>query len=43
MENGIIELLKISSQYLSEHGVESPRLDAEVLLADVLNTDRIGL
>lgn len=43
MEKGIIELLKISSQYLSEHGVESPRLDAEVLLADVLNTDRIGL
>lgn len=43
MEKGVIELLKISSQYLTEHGVESPRLDAEVLLADVLKTDRIGL
>jgi len=43
MEKGLIELLKLSSQYLSQHGVPNSRLDAEVLLADILNTDRIGL
>jgi release factor glutamine methyltransferase len=30
-------------QYLTEHGVNNPRLDAEVLLADVLRVDRVGV
>lgn len=38
-----LELLKISSDYLAKAGIPSARLDAEVLLADVLKTDRIRL
>ncbi|RJR24380.1 MAG: peptide chain release factor N(5)-glutamine methyltransferase [Desulfobacteraceae bacterium] len=37
------ELVRISSDYLKEKGVESPRLTAEVLLAHQLSTDRVSL
>jgi release factor glutamine methyltransferase len=36
-------LLRRAEDYLSRHGVENPRGDAEVLLADVLGTDRAGI
>lgn len=39
----IKNILQLSRKYLAEQGVESPRLDAEVLLADLLNTERIKL
>ncbi len=39
----IKNILQLSSEFLAEQGVESPRLDAEVLLADLLNTERIKL
>ncbi|MGB4265439.1 MAG: peptide chain release factor N(5)-glutamine methyltransferase [Limnochordia bacterium] len=37
------ELVAISADYLSEKGCASPRLDAEVLMAHVLNSDRVHL
>lgn len=40
---GILELVRLSTTYLADKGVESPRLDAEVLLAHVLGMDRLGL
>lgn len=36
-------ILKWTEQYFREHGVESPRLDAEVLLSFVLKKERIYL
>src|SRR5262249_48456855 len=36
-------LLDWTARFLAEKGSESPRLDAEVLLADVLGCERIGL
>jgi release factor glutamine methyltransferase len=36
-------LLDWTAKFLAEKGSESPRLDAEVLLADVLNCERIAL
>ncbi|MFH1490407.1 MAG: peptide chain release factor N(5)-glutamine methyltransferase [Pseudomonadota bacterium] len=39
----INELLKVSTGYLKEKGVDSPRLTAEILLAHLLNTTRINL
>jgi release factor glutamine methyltransferase len=36
-------LLQWTAGYLKDHGADSPRLDAEVLLAHVLNTERIQL
>ncbi len=39
----ILELLKRSEDFLREHGCQSPRLDAQVLLADVLGCDRVML
>ncbi len=39
----IKNILQLSSDFLTEQGVESPRLDAEVLLADLLNTERVKL
>ena len=38
-----VELLKISAEYLASMGVDNARLDAEVLLADILGVDRIKL
>lgn len=39
----IKELLNRSDQFLAERGIESSRLDAEVLMADLLNMERINL
>lgn len=38
-----LELIKVSAEYLAERGVATPRLDAELLLAHVLETDRLSL
>lgn len=38
-----LDLLRRATQYLAERGVENPRLDGEVLLADVLGVDRVGV
>lgn len=38
-----IELVRLTASYFGEKGVESPRLEAEVLLAHVLGMERIGL
>jgi len=42
-KNTVLELLNKSSQYLAAKGSHSPRLDAEVLLAEVLGCTRIQL
>ncbi len=39
----IKDLLTLTTGYFSEIGIESPRLDAEVLLAHILGVDRIDL
>ncbi len=39
----LIDILRRSAAFLARHGVASARLDAEVLLADVLALDRIQL
>ncbi|MFN2341583.1 MAG: peptide chain release factor N(5)-glutamine methyltransferase, partial [Halanaerobium sp.] len=39
----IKELLNRSDQFLAERGIESSRLDAEVLMADLLDMERINL
>lgn len=39
----ILELINLSAEYLSKKGIESPRLNAELLLADVLNYKRLDL
>ncbi len=39
----IIRLLNWTADYLSEHGAESPRLDAEILLAEARGCNRIEL
>ena len=39
----IVEVLKLSTDYLQKHGSESPRLDAEVLLAHALDLRRLDL
>lgn len=39
----IRDLLKVSSDYLKEKGIENPRLTAEVLLAHQLCVERVGL
>ena len=37
------EVVRRAADYLAAHGVESPRENAEILLRDVLKTDRAGL
>ena len=37
------EILRRATAYLERHGVDAPRASAEILLADVLVTDRAGL
>jgi len=37
------DLLKITTKYLKDKGIESPRLTAEVLLARILEVDRVTL
>lgn len=39
----IVEVLKLSSDYLQKHGSDSPRLDAELLLAHALRLRRLDL
>ncbi|HHV94199.1 MAG TPA: peptide chain release factor N(5)-glutamine methyltransferase [Firmicutes bacterium] len=39
----ILELIAKASQYLAGKGVDTPRLDAEILLGHVLNMERIDL
>lgn len=39
----LLELLNWSTTYLREHGIENPRLNAELLLARCLNLTREGL
>ena len=39
----IVEVLKLSSDYLQKHGSDSSRLDAEILLAHVLGLRRLDL
>lgn len=39
----IVEVLKLSADYLAKHGADSPRLDAEVLLAHALHLRRLDL
>jgi release factor glutamine methyltransferase len=39
----ILELLRWTTQYFAERGIETPRLDAECLLASALGVDRIRL
>ncbi len=39
----VIELLKLSTEYLGKRGVESARLNAELLLAGALNLPRLKL
>lgn len=43
MARNIREVLDKADQYLAKHEVDSSRLDAEVLLADLLDTERIKL
>jgi release factor glutamine methyltransferase len=39
----ILELLRWTTQYFTERGIETPRLDAECLLASTLGVDRMRL
>ena len=39
----VLELLNWSTEYLKDHQVEAPRLNAELLLARSLNLSREGL
>ena len=38
-----LELVRVSAEYLAERGIETARLDAEILLAFVLHVDRMTL
>ena len=42
-ERTLIEVLRLSTDYLAQHGSGSPRLDAELLLARALHVRRIDL
>jgi len=39
----VLELLRWTTQHFAERGIETPRLDAECLLASALGCDRLGL
>ena len=39
----ILEAIKLSTDYLEKKNVESPRANAEILLAEVLNCKRLEL
>ncbi len=39
----VLEVIKLSTEYLQNKGVESPRANAEILLADILNCKRLDL
>jgi len=39
----VLESINLSTQYLNQKGIESPRTNAELLLADILNCKRLDL
>lgn len=39
----LLRLLRWTTDYFTEKGIANPRLDAELLLADILKLDRVGL
>lgn len=39
----VLKLLRWTAEYFAGRGIDSPRLDAELLLADTLGLDRVGL
>ncbi|MGE5797332.1 MAG: peptide chain release factor N(5)-glutamine methyltransferase, partial [Ignavibacteria bacterium] len=39
----VLEAINLSSEYLKKKGIESPRFNAEMLLAHVLNSKRLNL
>jgi release factor glutamine methyltransferase len=39
----VLESLKLSTEYLEKKGIESPRLNAELLLSEILNCKRLDL
>ena len=39
----LLELLRWTTRYFAERGIETPRLDAECLLASALDVDRMYL
>ena len=39
----LLRLLRWMTQYFTEKGIDNPRLDAELLLAYILDLDRVGL
>ena len=39
----VLKLLRWTADYFTARGIDSPRLDAELLLADTLKLDRVGL
>ena len=39
----VLEAIKLSTDYLEKKGVESPRMNAELLLSDILNKKRLEL
>lgn len=39
----VLEILQLSSDYLEKKGIESPRVNAELLLADILKCKRLDL
>ncbi len=39
----VLKLLRWTADYFAGRGIDSPRLDAELLLADMLGLDRVGL
>lgn len=39
----VLKVLRWTTQYLTEKGVTSPRLDAELLIGSALDKDRVGL
>ena len=42
-ERSLIDVLRLSTDYLAQHGSTSPRLDAELLLAHALDVRRLDL
>lgn len=39
----VLEAIKLSTEYLSKKGIDSPRINAELLLADVIKCKRLDL
>ncbi|MFO0748961.1 MAG: peptide chain release factor N(5)-glutamine methyltransferase [Myxococcota bacterium] len=39
----VLDYLNVTTEHFKKYGVESPRLEAELLLAKVLGTNRVGL